>query len=140
MAMPYVFQKPEFVPPGKITVYDALDMLLDWRNNETPAEELAKRYRLSLEDLQKVLQSVDVFMAVKKEQQPTNMTFIDEKLLEESGAVDFYDSINDPKKLKEREVLMKRSVSKIEAGESKEPPQAEQQQQKVVSKVDSNSS
>lgn len=62
-AVPYVFQKPEKVPPGKILVLDTIDILLSYKiDNQLPAE-IAERYNLSVEDVELLLTYVDIFKA-----------------------------------------------------------------------------
>lgn len=150
MAMPYVFQKPDHVPPGKLTVYGALDLLLERRNNEgggdVSVEAMAARHNLAAEDLRLIFQYVDVFMAVHKGERHADVAYLNEQLLEDSGEVDHYDALNDPKKLSEREVLVARTTTekeieaKSDALPSSQSTQQQQQKQKeVVAKVNSKS-
>ena len=154
MAMPYVFQKPDHVPPGKLTVYGALDLLLERRNSEgggdVSVEAMAARHNLAAEDLRLIFQYVDVFMAVHKGERHADVAYLNEQLLEDSGEVDHYDALNDPKKLSEREVLVARTTAtekkEIEAKSDALPPssspstqQQQQKQKEVVAKVNSKS-
>lgn len=61
--VPFVFQKPEKVPPGKILVLDTVDILLSYKIDNQQPSEIAERYNLSVEDVELLLRYVDIFKA-----------------------------------------------------------------------------
>ena len=71
--MPYVFVRPEIVPRGKITVMDALEMLINAQKEKTSPKEIAAGYDISEENVEKILRYVDVFKAVNKKKIEINI-------------------------------------------------------------------
>lgn len=125
MAMPYVFRRPEVIPTGKITVFDALDMLLSKQKEGASVAQMASTYSLRVEDVEKIVQYVDVFRATKKGLPTTDVKYLADKMTEDSDMADTYDAKLDLKKraLKSQE----RSAADTEASKDDHQPQQQQQ-------------
>nr|XP_027194262.1 ectonucleoside triphosphate diphosphohydrolase 5-like [Dermatophagoides pteronyssinus] len=67
--LPFVFYKPEQMPVGKITVLDIVDIILSHKEDNCTVEEIAAKYQLSEEDTKNIIDYVDVFRAVNRDQQ-----------------------------------------------------------------------
>lgn len=142
MAMPYVFRRPEVIPQGKITVFDALDMLLSKQKEGASVQQMASTYSLAVEDVKKVVQYVDVFKAASKVLPPTDVKYIADRMTEDSGLEDTYDASQDPKKRALKGSLTaKTETSKNQQQQQLTPPSPEEVKQerpiKVASKVES---
>lgn len=65
--LPYVFYKPEQMPVDKITVLDILDIILSHKQDKHTIEEIAAHYQLSEVDIKNLIEYVDVFTAIDKD-------------------------------------------------------------------------
>lgn len=65
-SVPYVFNKPETVPHGKITAVDTLEMLATHQRENTTLEMISAQYGISKVDAENIIKYVSVFKSITR--------------------------------------------------------------------------
>lgn len=77
--LPYVFYKSEQVPRGKLSVLNALDVLVNYNKGNTTINFISTNYAIPEDDIRKVIRYVDIFKAVDKNKKEMPMYSLEEE-------------------------------------------------------------
>lgn len=97
-SVPYVFNKPETVPHGKITAVDTLDMLATHQRENTSLKMISAQYGISEVDAENIIKYVSVFKSLKRPAPTIDTDHFKEVFDEDQKRQDSYAGRDGPKR------------------------------------------